>query len=457
MSDLRIRRAKYNGQWFTPLQFYTKIELQNISKKKNTLKLKCADGCDLVFKNICHYYNQHGTEVTRQAHFAHKSIARRDACLALRKYSVGGGESDEHYRTKMNIAGQKKLKFIRQCADSDCNKRKRKYIPGNCYTMVEYKVNNRWLVDVAFFDKTTNELKMVVEVKHKHAVDGPKRQWLIDQDFLYFEVGCNMESNTHLIIDSGYIYYCTKQEITPGFEDMWSHMDMSFDAPVCECQLGALKREQERQRIRKLHAEREREKYRRKKEEERRMEERRRENEIWQRKFDALKEKWRKEDENATIIQTACRAYLAKCKAQCIRERSRSAVVVQSVWRCYHARKLVEKIKLNRREMEEQKEIRRIHLLKEAGKRKKRRIQRFKEEIHAHQHATQTDEERLAEIKKQRLRQKQREKRQDMKQIDLQKTTVEYQKMINKNRTAFGLKKRKLQSSMYGFFKKHKT
>ena len=63
----------------------------------------------------------------------------------------------------------------------------------------------------------------------------------------------------------------------------------------------------------------------------------------------------------------------------------------------------------------------------------------------------------MAEIKKQRLRQKQREKRQDMKQIDLQKTTVEYQKMINKNRTVFGLKKRKLQSSMYGFFKKHKT
>ena len=31
-------------------------------------------------------------------------------------------------------------------------------------------------------------------------------------------------------------------------------------------------------------------------------------------------------------------------------------------------------------------------------------------------------------------------KRQDMKQIDLQKKTVEYQKMINKNRTAFGLK-----------------
>ena len=140
------------------------------------------------------------------------------------------------------------------------------------------------------------------------------------------------------------------------------------------------------------------------------------------------------------------RAYLAKCKVQCIRERSRCAVVIQSVWRCYHARKLVEKIKLNRREMEEQKE-----------KRKKRRIQKFKEEIHAHQHATQTDEERLAEIKKQRLRQKQREKRQDMKQIDLQKTTVEYQKMINKNRTVFGLKKRKLQSSMYGFFKKHKT
>tara|TARA_B100001094_G_scaffold8493_2_gene7595 strand:+ start:27135 stop:27404 length:270 start_codon:yes stop_codon:yes gene_type:complete len=68
-----------------------------------------------------------------------------------------------------------------------------------------------------------------------------------------------------------------------------------------------------------------------------------------------------------------------------------------------------------------------------------------------------TKEEIIEEAKKARLRKKQKEKREELKLLELQKKTVKYQKMINNNRKAFGLKKRKLQSSMQTFFKTKKT
>jgi hypothetical protein len=391
------------------------MELQNVSKKKNTVNLTCADGCDLIFKNTCHYYNRNGTEVIRQAHFAHKTIASRDTCLALRKYRSGGGESDEHYQTKMNIAKQKNLKFVRQCADSDCNRRKRKHIPSNCYTAVEYKVNKRWLVDVAFFDKASNELKMVVEVKHKHAVDGQKREWLIKQNFLYFEVGCNIKSNTHLIIDSSGVFYCTSRQ----------QKDSSFEGTsVCECYLGAVRREQ-------------RERYRRQKEEERRLEEEKK-----------LREEIEREKE---------RYYALLEKQRQEKERSRFAVIIQSIWRSHQGRKLVKKIKSDRYKYSIF--LKQMELLKkkEEERRRKRLEKEFIKKIYAEQNAKQDAEEKLQESKKERQRQKQQEKRQELKAVALQKKTVEYQKMINKNRQAFGLKKRKLQSNIGCFFKKHKT
>jgi len=50
--------------------------------------------------------------------------------------------------------------------------------------------------------------------------------------------------------------------------------------------------------------------------------------------------RWRWRCINATIIETICRAYLAKCKVQYIREREYCAVVFQSTWRSYKLRKV---------------------------------------------------------------------------------------------------------------------
>lgn len=64
------------------------------------------------------------------------------------------------------------------------------------------------------------------------------------------------------------------------------------------------------------------------------------------------------------------------------------------------------------------------------------------------------DEDKLKEIKRERARKKAKANREKMKLIELQKKTVDYQKKVNENRTAFGLEKNKIQSSMTMFLKK---
>jgi len=420
--NLLINRAIYDGQWFTPHQFESKIELQNKTKKRNTSTLECPDGCEIIFKKKCTYYKRNGTKVFRQAHFSHKSIMRRDSCLVLRKYHCSGGESKEHHDTKMKIAGKENLKLLRQCGDRDCNIKREVDIPSNCYTQVEYKVNNKWLVDVAFLDKVTNEIKMVVEVQHKHIVDGVKREWLVDQDFLYFEVASNTESNTHLIIDNEdyYTYFCTAIVDDDG----------CFDN---SCKLGEIKRESirkaEEERKRKAEEAEEEEMYRLYEEAVKRRREENRRKEAEERRLQYI------EDQKQEMLREK-EIYEKKFAEHCAMLRKKEEKEEKL--------KAIQREKLRQRQRKEEEEKKRL-----------RSEKRFKKEIVAHQHIIQTEEEKIVQTKKERLREKQRKKRKDMKQLELQKQTIGYQKKINHNRRAFGLKKRKLQSNINSFFNKN--
>ena len=61
-----------------------------------------------------------------------------------------------------------------------------------------------------------------------------------------------------------------------------------------------------------------------------------------------------------------------------------------------------------------------------------------------------TDEEK--EVIRERARKKAQEKREKVRLENLAKQTLSYQKLVNKNRTNFGLKKNKLQMKMNLFF-----
>ena len=58
------------------------------------------------------------------------------------------------------------------------------------------------------------------------------------------------------------------------------------------------------------------------------------------------------------------------------------------------------------------------------------------------------------ELRKQRNRQKQKEKRLELKQLEKAKKTVEYQRMINNNRKQYGLTQKKVQLNIKSYFKK---
>lgn len=59
----------------------------------------------------------------------------------------------------------------------------------------------------------------------------------------------------------------------------------------------------------------------------------------------------------------------------------------------------------------------------------------------------------IEELRKQRNRQKQKEKRLELKELEKAKKTLEYQRMINNNRKEYGLKQKKVQLNMKSYFK----
>lgn len=64
-------------------------------------------------------------------------------------------------------------------------------------------------------------------------------------------------------------------------------------------------------------------------------------------------------------------------------------------------------------------------------------------------------QERLKEQAKQRQKEKARKKRQEEKELKVYKeTNQDYQRMINENRSDYGLPKKKLQKTMANFFTK---
>ena len=64
-------------------------------------------------------------------------------------------------------------------------------------------------------------------------------------------------------------------------------------------------------------------------------------------------------------------------------------------------------------------------------------------------------QEKLKEQAKKRQKEKARKKRQEEKELKVYKqTNQDYQKMINENRSDFGLPKKKVQKTMANFFKK---
>lgn len=64
-------------------------------------------------------------------------------------------------------------------------------------------------------------------------------------------------------------------------------------------------------------------------------------------------------------------------------------------------------------------------------------------------------QEKLKEQAKKRQKEKARKKRQEEKELKVYKqTNQDYQKMINDNRSDFGLPKKKVQKTMSNFFKK---
>ena len=153
---------------------------------------------------------------------------------------------------------------------------------------------------------------------------------------------------------------------------------------------------------------RKREERRRKKEEQRREEERRREEE--QRKRDIA---WKKKDrEDRRLVQQ---------------------------------RRMIEEEK-KRRYWEEYRRKQKLQLEKMQEENRKRKVQIMKEE---------ELQEKLKEQAKKRQKEKAKKKRKEEKELKVYKqTNQDYQKMINDNRSDFGLPKKKVQKTMANFFKK---
>ena len=199
----------YKGEHYTPEEWSKHPEQLCKSKKKNEIKLQCLDGCELGFRRG---HVKNGFYV--QPHFFHKCQDKKASCLYMKKYHKGGGgESTEHMLAKYMIAGMD-VSFERICKHSRCLNSVIVKPESSWTSDTEVRINNKWLADVIYYG-LDKKIKCVIEVKHKHAVDGAKRKWLLNQSFEYIEVSTNedVSKTKYQIIDMKDDYYCMNSEM----------------------------------------------------------------------------------------------------------------------------------------------------------------------------------------------------------------------------------------------------
>lgn len=208
MESLLIKQALYKGEYYTPEEWSNHPEQLCKSKKKDEIKLQCPDGCELRFRRG-HVRNG----VCVQPHFFHKCQDKKASCLYMKKYFKGGGESTEHMLAKYMIAGMD-VSFERICKHAPCLNSVIVKPESSWTSDTEVRINNKWLADVIYYG-LDKEIKCVIEVKHKHAVDGAKRQWLLNQPFEFIEVSTNedVSKTKYQIIDMKDDYYCMNSEM----------------------------------------------------------------------------------------------------------------------------------------------------------------------------------------------------------------------------------------------------
>ena len=210
MDCLLIKQALYKGKHYTPEEWSNHPEQLSKSRKKDEIKLECPDGCELGFR--CGHMRK---GVSVQPHFFHKCQDRKASCLYMKKYRhhKGGGESIEHMLAK-NMIADMDVSFERTCIHPSCHN-SAIIKPETLWTSdTEVRVNDKWLADVVYYG-LDEEIKCVIEVKHKHAVDGAKRKWLLNQPFDYMEVSTNedVSKTRYQIIDMKGDYYCMDSEM----------------------------------------------------------------------------------------------------------------------------------------------------------------------------------------------------------------------------------------------------
>lgn len=177
---LSIREAIVNGRKYTPSQ-YDKLTGKGKAQKDNNYIPKDPAGHELIFVPS-HKRNAFGKVIHVVSHFKHKHDNDNN-CGYLQKYG-SKPESEEHFQTKLFIAN-KKPSFLEKCIGSTCKHYKVTTIPENWVAKTEVKIEH-WFMDVVFYKDGI--IQMVVEIYHTHSIKGKKREYLMSQDYLYFEV-----------------------------------------------------------------------------------------------------------------------------------------------------------------------------------------------------------------------------------------------------------------------------
>lgn len=179
-NNLLIREAIVNGRKYTPSQYDELTGKGKAHKDENYIPL-CAEGHELNHVTS-HKRNAFGKVIHVVSHFKHKHVNDNN-CGYLKKYG-SEPESEEHFQTKLFIAN-KKPSFLEKCVGPTCKQNKITHIPEDWIAKTEVKIEN-WFMDVVFYKDGI--IQMVVEIYHTHSTKGKKRDYLMSQDYLYFEV-----------------------------------------------------------------------------------------------------------------------------------------------------------------------------------------------------------------------------------------------------------------------------